>query len=51
MKGKMMKIGLLVCLWFLLWLPSSSLAQYSPAAAEAKMVVECYYQGKARVQF
>jgi hypothetical protein len=46
MKGKMIKIGLLVCL--LLWLPASILAQEKPAAAEAKKVVDYYYQGKGQ---
>ena len=46
MKGKMIKIGLLVCL--LLWLPASILAQDKPAAAEAKKVVDYYYQGKGQ---
>jgi hypothetical protein len=46
MKGKMVKIGLLVCL--LLWLPASILAQEKPAAAEAKKVVDYYYQGKGQ---
>ena len=46
MKGKMIKIGLLVCL--LLWLPASILAQEKPAAAEAKKVVDYYHQGKGQ---
>jgi hypothetical protein len=46
MKGKMIKIGLLVCL--LLWLPASILAQEKPAPAEAKKVVDYYYQGKGQ---
>ena len=46
MKGKMMKIGLSVFL--LLWLPASILAQEKPAAAEAKKVVDYYYQGKGQ---
>ena len=41
-----MKIGLLVCL--LLWLPSSILAQEKPAAAEARKVVDYFYQGKGQ---
>ena len=48
MKGKMMKIGLLVCLWFLLWLPSILLAQEKPAAVEAKKVVDYFYQKKGQ---
>jgi hypothetical protein len=48
MKGKMMKIGLLVCLWILLWLPSIILAQEKPAAAEARKVVDYFYQGKGQ---
>jgi hypothetical protein len=46
MKGKIIKIGLLVCL--LLWLPTSILAQEKPAAAEAKKVIDYYYQGKGQ---
>ena len=46
MRSKMMKIGLLVCL--LLWLPAIILAQEKPAAAEAKKVVEYFYQGKGQ---
>ena len=48
MKGKMMKIGLLVCFWYLLWLPSILLAQEKPAAVEAKKVVDYFYQGKGQ---
>ena len=43
-----MKIGLLVCLWILLWLPSIILAQEKPAAAEARKVVDYFYQGKGQ---
>ena len=46
MKGKIMEIGLLVCL--LLWLPSIILAQEKPAAEEARKVVDYYYQGKGQ---
>jgi len=46
MKGKMMKIGLLVCL--LLWLPSIIWAQEKPTAVEAKKVVDYFYQGKGQ---
>jgi hypothetical protein len=46
MKGKMIKIGLLVCL--LLWLPASILAQEKPSAAEAKKVIDYFYQGKGQ---
>jgi len=46
MKGKMMKIGLWVGL--VLWLPSSILAQEKPAAAEARKVVDYFYQGKGQ---
>ena len=46
MKGKMIKIGLLACL--LLWLPASILAQEKPAAAEAKKVIDYFYQGKGQ---
>jgi ABC-type Fe3+ transport system substrate-binding protein len=48
MKRKMITIGLLVCFGFLLWLPASILAQEKPAAAEAKKVVDYYYQGKGQ---
>ena len=48
MEGKMMKIGLLVCLWILLWLPASILALDKPAAGEAKKVVDYYHQGKGQ---
>jgi hypothetical protein len=48
MKGKMMKIGLLVCLWFLLWLPAIIWAQEKPTPMEAKKVVDYYYQGKGQ---
>ena len=48
MKGKTMKIGLLVCLWILLWLPASILALDKPAAGEAKKVVDYYHQGKGQ---
>ena len=41
-----MKIGLLVCL--LLWLPFNIWAQEKPASAEAKKVVDYYYQGKGQ---
>ena len=44
MKGKMIKFGLLVCLWILLWLPSIILAQEKPTAVEAKKVVDYFYQ-------
>ena len=43
MKGKMMKIGLMIC--FLFWLPAILLAQEKPPAAEAKKVVDYFYQG------
>lgn len=48
MKGKMIKFGLLVCLWILLWLPSIILAQEKPTAVEAKKVVDYFYQGKGQ---
>jgi len=48
MKGKMITIEILVCFWFLLWLPASILAQEKPAGAEAKKVVNYYYQGKGQ---
>jgi hypothetical protein len=46
MKGKMMKIGLLVCV--LLWLPSIIWAQEKPTSEEVKKVVDYYYQGKGQ---
>jgi hypothetical protein len=46
MRGKMMKIGLLVCL--LLWLPSIIMAQEKPTSEEAKKVIDYYYQGKGQ---
>jgi hypothetical protein len=46
MKGKMMKIGLLVCV--LLWLPSIIWAQEKPTSVEVKKVVDYYYQGKGQ---
>ena len=46
MRGKMMKIGLLVCL--LPWLPSIVLALEKPTAAETQKVLQYYYQGKGQ---
>ena len=43
MKGKMIKIGLVVCLG--LCLPAILLAQEKPTAAESKKVVDYFYQG------
>ena len=46
MRGKMMKIGLLVCLS--LWLPSIVLALEKPTPAETQKVIQYYYQGKGQ---
>jgi hypothetical protein len=43
MKGKMIKTGIAVCL--LLCLPAILLAQEKPPAADAKKVVDYFYQG------